>query len=60
MGRQFKESQITLFNLKENTNPDISIFDGIILGAPIYAGQSPKLMHRFISTNINLLIIFKR
>jgi menaquinone-dependent protoporphyrinogen oxidase len=35
-----KTTDVELFSLKKNPNPKISEFDMIILGSPIYAGQS--------------------
>ncbi|GHS91099.1 hypothetical protein FACS1894174_07990 [Bacteroidia bacterium] len=41
-------NQISIFNLKEDKLPNISSFEGIILGTSIYAGQSSKLMQAFV------------
>jgi menaquinone-dependent protoporphyrinogen oxidase len=49
-------NQITIFNLKEYKNPDISSFDGIILGTPIYAGQSLKSMQAFVINQTDVLL----
>ncbi|MDR1882269.1 MAG: flavodoxin domain-containing protein [Prevotella sp.] len=46
---------VSLFNLKEQKNPDINSFDGIILGTPIYAGTPPKRMQKFIKTHSEIL-----
>lgn len=42
--------ETTLANLREGT-PDLKEFDGIILGGPIYAGNLPQEMKKFMSAN---------
>ena len=47
---------VSLINLKDNKHPDISSFEGIILGTPIYAGTSSKIMQNFCKRNIEALV----
>jgi menaquinone-dependent protoporphyrinogen oxidase len=44
-----------LINLKTDKNPDITPFDGIILGTPIYAGTPSKRMQTFIKNHSDIL-----
>ena len=41
--------------LKQNTPLDISSYDKIIIGTPIYAGNSSKKVKKFIVANLNHL-----
>jgi menaquinone-dependent protoporphyrinogen oxidase len=50
-------SQVSVFNLKGDKSPDISSFDGIILGTSVYAGQSSKLMQAFVKNQADTLAI---
>lgn len=43
-------NETTVANLREGT-PNLKEFDGIILGGPIYAGNLPQKMKKFISAN---------
>jgi menaquinone-dependent protoporphyrinogen oxidase len=45
-----------LFSLKDNPNPDISGFEIVILGTPIYAGQASKIMIKYCKTNESVLL----
>jgi menaquinone-dependent protoporphyrinogen oxidase len=47
--------EVSFFNLKTDKNPDITSFDGIILGTPIYAGTPSKRMQPFIKTHPEIL-----
>ena len=47
---------IELFSLNKNPNPDISGFEMVILGAPIYAGQPVKKMKDFCKANESVLL----
>jgi menaquinone-dependent protoporphyrinogen oxidase len=49
-------NKVELFSLKKNANPDISGFDWVILGTPIYAGQPSQKMKAFCKTNESLLL----
>lgn len=44
-------SDTELVSLKEYFNPDIQAYDRIILGTPIYAGHSGRLMRDFCNKN---------
>jgi menaquinone-dependent protoporphyrinogen oxidase len=44
-----------LINLKTDKNTDITPFDEIILGTPIYAGNPPKRMQMFIKNHAEIL-----
>jgi menaquinone-dependent protoporphyrinogen oxidase len=48
-------NQVSFFNLREDKRPDISSFEGIILGVSIYASQSSKLMQTFVKNQIEML-----
>jgi menaquinone-dependent protoporphyrinogen IX oxidase len=43
-----KQHAHMLINLKENENPEINPFDGIVLGTPIYAGKTEKQMKNLV------------
>jgi menaquinone-dependent protoporphyrinogen oxidase len=45
----------SLINLKTDKNPDITPFDGIILGTPVYAGTPSKRMQTFIKNHSDIL-----
>ena len=49
-------SEVELFSLKKNHNPDISNFDTVILGTPIYAGQASQKMKTFCKANEVVLL----
>jgi menaquinone-dependent protoporphyrinogen oxidase len=44
-------NEVELFSLKKNQNPDISGFEVVILGAPVYAGQVSGKMKTFCKAN---------
>ena len=48
-------NEVELFSLKKVVNPDISLFDTVILGASIYAGQASAKMKSFCQTNESIL-----
>jgi menaquinone-dependent protoporphyrinogen oxidase len=48
-------SEEDLINLKQNTPLNISSYDRIIIGTPIYAGNSSKKVKKFIVANLNHL-----
>jgi menaquinone-dependent protoporphyrinogen oxidase len=47
---------VELFSLKNNTNPDISGFETVILGTSIYAGQASGKMKTFCKANESALL----
>ena len=49
-------NEVTLISLKKNPNPDISAFEAVILGAPIYAGQVSGKMKTFCKANETILL----
>lgn len=53
--KQFLNEELTLINLKEIRNPDISAFDRIIIGGSIHAGQVQKRVKHFSQLNLNEL-----
>jgi len=51
-----EKSEVEIFSLTINPNPDISKFDVIILGTPVYAGKPNKKMTSFCQKNISGLL----
>jgi len=49
------EGQVTLVNLKKNSNPDLGPFSTIIVGGSIHAGQVQGRVKRFCQTNLQAL-----
>jgi len=49
-------SEVELFSLKKCLNPDISGFDTVIIGTPIYAGQASQKIKTFCDTNQTALL----
>ena len=49
-------NEVECFSLKKNPNPDISSFEMVILGTPIYAGQPSKKMKAFCKNNELVLL----
>ena len=49
-------NEIELFSLEKNPNPDISGFEGVILGSSIYAGQASRKMKSFCKANESILL----
>lgn len=49
-------SQEGLIDLKNKPFFDISTYDRIIIGSPIYAGNSHNKVKKFIASNLNLLL----
>lgn len=47
---------VSIIDIENEKNIDISEYDGIILGAPVYAGKISKVMHDFIGQNEKLLM----
>jgi menaquinone-dependent protoporphyrinogen oxidase len=50
-----RRALLLLINLKTDKNPDITPFDVIILGTPIYAGTPSKRMQTFIKNHADTL-----
>jgi len=48
--------EVELFSLNKNANPDISSFDTIIIGSPIYAGKASSKMKNFCKVNESVLL----
>ena len=55
-GKLKETNEVTLVSLKGNPNPDISGFELVILGTPIYAGQANKKMKTFCLANQAVLL----
>ena len=49
-------SEVELFSLKQNLNPDISRFETVILGTSIYMGQPSEKMKAFCKVNDSALL----
>ena len=49
-------SDVEVFSLKKNPNPNIGEFDTVILGSSIYAGQTSKKMKAFCKENESVLL----
>jgi menaquinone-dependent protoporphyrinogen oxidase len=49
-------NEVTLFSLNKNTKPDISGFESVILGTPIYAGQASSKVKAFCKANESALL----
>jgi len=49
-------NEVECFSLKKNPNPDISSFEVVILGTPVYAGQPSKKMKAFCKKNEPVLL----
>ena len=49
-------SDVEVFSLKKNPNPNISEFDTVILGSSVYAGQTSKKMKTFCKENESVLL----
>lgn len=47
---------VTIINLKENKNINLSDYDKIIVGASVYAGNVQAEVKNFCATNSNLLL----
>ncbi|MCL2245835.1 MAG: flavodoxin domain-containing protein [Lentimicrobiaceae bacterium] len=57
IAEKLKEThEVTLCSLNKNAQPDISNFDTVILGTPIYAGQASKKMKVFCQTHESILL----
>lgn len=50
------DSQEGLIDLKNKSSFDISTYERIIIGSPIYAGNSHNKVKKFIVSNLNLLL----
>ena len=54
---KFKETnEVELFSLEKNPHPDISSFEEVILGSPIYAGLASRKMKSFCKANESVLL----
>jgi len=49
-------NEVELVSLKTNPNPNINEFETVILGTPIYAGQTSKKMKAFCKANEFVLL----
>jgi len=49
-------NEVALIQLKDNANPNISEFEFVILGTPVYAGTANKKMKAFCATNETTLL----
>jgi len=49
-------NEVEVFSLKKTPNPDISGFDTVLLGAPMYAGQASNNMKSFCKANETVLL----
>ena len=57
IAEKLKETnEVELFSLNKIANPDISGFEMVILGVPIYAGQASGKMKVFCQTNEPVLL----
>lgn len=50
------DSKEEMFDLKNKSNLDINSYDRIIIGTPIYAGNSNNKVKKFIASNLNHLL----
>jgi menaquinone-dependent protoporphyrinogen oxidase len=48
-------NQVSVIDLKKEKHPNISSFEGIILGTSVYAGTPSKAMQRFCKNNSRIL-----
>jgi menaquinone-dependent protoporphyrinogen oxidase len=56
ISEKLKETNdVELLSLKKNANPDVSNFEMIILGTPIYMGQASGKMKTFCKANETIL-----
>jgi len=51
-----KTSEIELFPLKKNSNPDVGAFETVILGSSVYMGQASEKMKAFCKANEAVLL----
>lgn len=47
--------EVVSVNIKKQTIPDITLFDKVVIGSSIYAGQIQKEIKEFCVSNINIL-----
>lgn len=47
-------TEVVLSNLKSET-PDLANYDGVVIGAPVYAGSVPAVVKKFHTDNLDLL-----
>jgi menaquinone-dependent protoporphyrinogen oxidase len=52
-------NEVELFSLNKNPNPDISGFECVILGTPIYAGQASLKIKAFCKAHESVLLLKK-
>jgi menaquinone-dependent protoporphyrinogen oxidase len=48
--------QVSVINLKENKNPDMEVFEAILFGTSVYAGNASTVMQSFCKKNIPQLL----
>ena len=51
-----EKNEVEIFPLNKNSNPDISGFEAVILGTPVYAGQALNKMKTFCKANETMLL----
>jgi len=57
IAEKLKETnEVVLFSLKKNPKPDISGFETVILGSPIYMGKASEKMKAFCKANESVLL----
>jgi menaquinone-dependent protoporphyrinogen oxidase len=47
--------EVSFFNLKTDKNPDITPFDAVILGTPVYAGSPSKRMQAVLGRLLRMI-----
>jgi len=55
-GKLKETNEVAIFALTKNPNPDISGFEAVILGTPVYAGQPLNKMKVFCKANEAVLL----
>jgi menaquinone-dependent protoporphyrinogen oxidase len=50
------DDDVTIINLKKNKKPDLSVFDTIIIGGSIHAGQMQGNLKKFCLKNLDSLM----
>ena len=53
---QLLPQQVELINLAHNKQPDISIYDSIVVGSSIHAGKNQSVVQKFCSKNMPELL----
>jgi menaquinone-dependent protoporphyrinogen oxidase len=54
--QQLLPQQVELINLAHNKQPDISIYDRIVVGSSIHAGKNQTVVQKFCSNNMPELL----